>query len=45
MPFRDRGFSFLWFAGLLSFAGDWVLRIALPIQVFALTGSTLATGG
>jgi MFS family permease len=44
-PFRHRGFSLLWFAGLLSFAGDWVLRIALPIQVYALTGSTLATGG
>ena len=29
------GFSLLWFAGLLSFAGDWVLRIALPIQVRA----------
>ena len=44
-PFRHRGFSFLWLAGLLSFAGDWVLHIALPIQVYALTGSTLATGG
>jgi MFS family permease len=44
-PFRHRGFSLLWFAGLLSFAGDWVLHIALPIQVYALTGSTLATGG
>ena len=44
-PFRHRGFAFLWLAGLLSFAGDWVLRIALPIQVYALTGSTLATGG
>ena len=44
-PFRHRGFSLLWFAGRLSFAGDSVLHIALPIQVYALTGSTLATGG
>jgi MFS family permease len=44
-PFRSRGFALLWSAGLVSFAGDWVLRIALPIHVYALTGSPLATGG
>ena len=29
----------------MSMAGDWVLLVALPIHVYDLTGSTLATGG
>lgn len=41
---RQRDFSILWFAGLISMIGDWVLRIGLPLYVFNLTGSTLATG-
>ena len=41
---RRRNFALLWFGGLISMAGDWMLRIALPAHVFTLTGSTLATG-
>jgi Na+/melibiose symporter-like transporter len=41
---RQRDFSILWFAGLISMIGDSVLRIGLPLYVFNLTGSTLATG-
>ena len=33
----------LWSAGLVSMAGDWMLRVALPIEVYRLTGSPLAT--
>ncbi|HEU5097738.1 MAG TPA: MFS transporter [Roseiflexaceae bacterium] len=40
---RQRNFALLWFAGLISLAGDWTLRVALPIYVYQLSGSTLAT--
>ena len=42
---RQRDFSLLWFAGLISISGNWMLSIALPVAVYKLTGSTLAVGG
>ena len=42
---RRRDFFLLWFSGLISVAGDWVLMIALPYYVYVTTGSTLATAG
>ena len=42
---RERDFGLLWTAGLISIAGDFMLLIALPLHVYALTGSALAGGG
>lgn len=42
---RQRNFALLWVGGLVSSIGDLVLFVALPFYVYALTGSTLATGG
>jgi MFS family permease len=39
---RHRNIALLWWAGLISIAGDWALRIALPIYVLRLTGSPAA---
>jgi predicted MFS family arabinose efflux permease len=33
----------VWTAGLVSMAGDWMLKISLPILVFERTGSVTAT--
>lgn len=38
-----RDFALLWWSGLISRTGDWMLRVALPIHVYQLTGSPLAT--
>ena len=39
-----RNFGLLWWGGLISMLGDWMLMIGLPIYVFQLSNSTLATG-
>src|SRR4051812_33506947 len=40
---RQRNFALLWFGGLISMIGDWVLYAALPFYVYQQTNSTLAT--
>ncbi len=40
---RRRDFALLWAAGFVSLAGNWVLYAGLPIFVYRLTGSALAT--
>lgn len=42
---RIRDFGLLWLAGLISIAGDIALFIALPLHVYRLTDSTVATAG
>ncbi len=42
---RHRDFGLVWVAGLISMMGDWALGVALPIYVYQLTGSALATSG
>jgi MFS family permease len=40
---RQRNFGLLWFAGLISLAGDYALLIGLPYIAYQLTQSTAAT--
>jgi MFS family permease len=40
---RQRNFALLWFGGLISMMGDWVLGVALPFFVYQESGSTPAT--
>ncbi|MFM9918761.1 MFS transporter [Lacisediminihabitans sp. H27-G8] len=40
-PLKDRDFALVWSGSLVSDTGDWLLMIALPLYVFAATGSAL----
>jgi len=42
---RQRNFGLLWFGGLISNMGDWMLLVGLSYEVYRRTGSTLATAG
>lgn len=41
---KNRNYTLLWFAQLVSMLGDWALFAALPFFIYKLTGSVLATG-
>ena len=41
--FRNRDFALLWWGGLISWLGNWVSFVALPVYIYEMTGSTLAT--
>jgi MFS family permease len=38
-----RNFGLLWSGGFISFVGDWVLYVGMPISIYQITGSALAT--
>lgn len=40
---RQRNFALLWGSGFISMVGDWMLFTALPLYIYQLTGSALAT--
>ncbi len=42
---RQRNFALLWAGGLISMTGDWFLIVGLPVELYRLTGSTLAIAG
>ena len=42
---RNRDFSLAFTGGLVSMLGGWAMWIALPLHVYQLSGSTLATSG
>ena len=42
---RRRDFFLAWTGGLISMLGGWALWIALPLHVYQLSGSALATSG
>jgi predicted MFS family arabinose efflux permease len=41
---KNRNYTLLWLAQLISMIGDWALFAALPFFIYKLTGSVLATG-
>lgn len=42
---KNRNFALLWFGGLISMVGNWILLAALPFHIYAVTGSAIATSG
>jgi MFS family permease len=38
---RQHNFALVWFGGLISLTGDWMLNVALPVYVYLLTRSVL----
>ncbi len=42
---RQRNFALLWFGGLISLMGDWLLDTGLTFYIYDQTESTLAAGG
>ena len=42
---RNKNFTLLWSAGLISLIGNWMLIAALPFYVYELTNSALMTSG
>jgi MFS family permease len=40
---KNRDFALLWWGGLVSMLGNWMLFVALPVYVYQATDSTLAT--
>jgi predicted MFS family arabinose efflux permease len=40
---RQPNFARLWFGGLISMIGDWVLIVGLPFEIYRRTGSTIAS--
>lgn len=42
---RVRNFALLWFAGLISYIGNFGQIVVLPLHIFQQTDSTLATAG
>ncbi|GIK57587.1 MAG: hypothetical protein BroJett015_32500 [Chloroflexota bacterium] len=43
--FSHREYLYLWIGQVVSFSGDALTRVALPIYVFQLTGNPAALGG
>ena len=44
-PLRlDRDYRWLWSGQVVSGIGNQITRVALPFQVYVITGSTLAIG-
>lgn len=40
---RNRDFALLWWGGLISWLGNWMSFVALPVYIYQTTNSTLAT--
>lgn len=41
---QNKNFLFIWIARMVSGLGDWIFLISMPLYIFHITESTLATG-